>query len=129
METLQVGMTNTLEWDVTEQYTTSRGEFKVFSTPSMVLLAEVTCHQLAAPHLPPHQGQVGISVNIRHMAATPLGKKVRAEATLTGIDRRKLAFEVKIYDDVEQVGEATHQRFVIDVEKYTERLRKKVLGH
>lgn len=128
MDTLKVGMKNTLEWTVTEQYTTARGEFKVFSTPSMVLLAEMACHQLAAPHLPPHQGQVGINVSIRHMAATPLGKKVRAEATLTGIDRRKLAFDVKIYDDVEQVGEATHERFVIDVDKYTEKLRKKIAG-
>lgn len=128
MDTLKVGMKNALEWKVTEQYTTARGEFKVFSTPSMVLLAEMASHHLAAPHLPSHQGQVGISVNIRHMAATPLGKKVRAEATLTGIDRRKLAFDVKIYDDVEQVGEATHERFVIDVDKYTERLRKKILG-
>jgi predicted thioesterase len=94
----------------------------------MVLLAEMAAHQLAAPHLPPGQGQVGISVFIRHLAATPLGKKVRAEATLTGIDRRKLAFDVNVYDDVEQVGEVKHERFVIDVDKYTERLRKKIQG-
>jgi len=128
MDTLKVGMKNTLEWEVTEQYTTARGEFKVFSTPSMVLLAEMAAHQLAAPHLPAGQGQVGISVFIRHLAATPLGKKVRAEATLTGIDRRKLAFDINVYDDVEQVGEVKHERFVIDVEKYTERLRKKIQG-
>lgn len=128
MDTLKVGMKNTLEWEVTEQYTTARGEFKVFSTPSMVLLAEMAAHQLAAPHLPPGEGQVGISVFIRHLAATPLGKKVRAEATLTGIDRRKLAFDVNVYDDVEQVGEVKHERFVIDVDKYTERLRKKIQG-
>ncbi len=128
MDTLQVGMTDTLEWEVTEKYTTTRGEFKVFSTPSMVLLAEMAANQLAAPHLKPGQGQVGLSVNIRHLAPTPIGKKVRAEATLTAGDRRKLTFDVKVYDDVEQVGEVTHERFVIDVEKYTDRLRKKVYG-
>ena len=128
MDTLKVGMKNTLEWEVTEQYTTARGEFKIFSTPSMVLLAEMACHHLAAPHLPAGQGQVGIRVDIRHMAATPLGKKVRAEATLTAIDRRRLSFDVKIYDDVEQVGEAAHDRFVIDIDKYTEKLRKKIQG-
>src|SRR3982751_681457 len=128
MESLQVGMKDTLEWEVTEWLTTTRGEFKVFSTPSMVLLAEMASHKLIAPHLKPSQGQVGLAVNIRHMAPTPIGKMVRAEVELTGIDRRKLTFQVKIFDDVEQVGEVTHERFVIDVEKYTERLRKKIQG-
>lgn len=108
METLKIGMRQALEWEVTEKLCTSRGEYKVFSTPSMTLLVEMTSHQLAAPHLKPGQGQVGLSVNIRHLAPTPIGKKVRAEAELTGVDRRKLAFKVKVYDDIEQVGEAEH---------------------
>lgn len=128
MDTLKVGMTDTLEWEVTEKYTTTRGEFKVFSTPSMCLLAEMAAGKVAEPHLKPGQGQVGLTINIRHMAPTPIGRKVRADATLTAIDRRKLTFDVKIYDDVEQVGEVTHERFVIDVDKYTERLRKKATG-
>jgi predicted thioesterase len=128
METLRIGMKDKLEWEVTERLTTTRGEFKVFSTPSMCLFAEMASHKLAAPHLKPEQGQVGLTVNIRHMAPTPIGKMVRAEVELTGIDRRKLTFEVKIFDDVEQVGEVTHERFVIDVDKYTERLRKKISG-
>jgi predicted thioesterase len=60
------------------------------------------------------------------MGPTPMGKKVRAEAELVAIDRRKLSFKVKVYDDVEQVGEAEHDRFVIDLDKYFERLRKKL---
>jgi fluoroacetyl-CoA thioesterase len=128
METLKVGMKDTLEWEVTEQYTTARGEFRIFSTPSMCLLAEMAANQLAARHLAPGQGQVGVTINIRHLAPTPIGRKVRAEATLTAIDRRKLTFEVKVYDDVEQVGDITHERFVIDVDKYTERLRTKIAG-
>ena len=55
-----------------------------------------------------------------------MGKKVRAEAELVAIDRRKLSFRVKVYDDVEQVGEAEHDRFVIDLDKYFERLKKKI---
>ncbi len=128
MDTLKVGMKDTLEWEVTEKLTTTRGEYKVFSTPSMVLFAEMASHKLVAPHLQPGQGQVGLTVNIRHMAPTPIGKPVRAEVELTGIDRRKLTFKVKVFDDVEQVGEAEHERFVIDVDKYTERLRKKIAG-
>lgn len=126
MDTLKVGMKDTLEWDVTERLCTARGEFKVFSTPSMCLLAEMASQKLAAPYLKPGQGQVGVTVNIRHMAPTPMGKMVRAEVELTGIDRRRLTFHVQIFDDVEQVGDVTHERFVIDVDKYTERLRKKI---
>jgi predicted thioesterase len=60
------------------------------------------------------------------MGPTPMGKKVRAEAELVAIDRRKLTFKVKVFDDVEQVGEAEHERFVIDEDKYVERLKKKI---
>ncbi|MGZ8202623.1 MAG: thioesterase family protein [Burkholderiales bacterium] len=128
MDTLKIGMKDALEWEVTERLTTTRGEFKVFSTPSMCLFAEMASHKLAAPHLKPGQGQVGLTVNIRHMAPTPIGKTVRAEVELIEIDRRRLKFHVKIFDDVEQVGEVTHERFVIYVDKYTERLRQKIAG-
>ena len=126
METLKVGMKHTMEWVVEEKFTTQRGGYRVFSTPSMTLFVEMASQQLAAPHLKPGQGQVGLSVNIRHLAPTPIGKKVRAEVELTGIDRRKLMFKVKVFDDVEQVGEAEHERFVIDEDKYIERLKKKI---
>ena len=128
MDTLKVGMKETVEWEVTEDLTTARGEFKVFSTPSMCKFAEMASQQLVKPHLKPGQGQVGITITIRHMAATPMGKKVRAEVELTEIDRRRLGFHVQIFDDVEQVGDVTHERFVIDLDKYTDRLRKKVAG-
>lgn len=125
MDTLKVGMKDTLEWDVTEKLTTTRGDYKVFSTPSMCLFAEMAAHKLTEPHLKPGQGQVGLTVNIRHMAPTPIGKRVRAEVELTAIDRRKLTFHVNIHDDTEQVGEVTHERFIIDVDKYIERLKQK----
>ena len=126
MDTLRVGMRQALEWEVTEKLCTSRGDYKVFSTPSMTLFVEMTAHQLTTPHLKPGQGQVGLSINLRHLAPTPIGRKVRADAELVAIDRRKLTFKVKVYDDVEQVGEAEHERFVIDVDKYVERLKKKI---
>jgi predicted thioesterase len=126
MDALRVGMKHTQEWVVEEKHTTQRGGYRVFSTPSMTQLVESTANQLAAPHLKPGQGQVGILVTIRHMGPTPMGKKVRAEAELVAIDRRRLSFKVKVYDDVEQVGEAEHERFVIDEDKYVERLKKKI---
>ena len=126
MDTLKVGMKHAQEWMVEEKHTTQRGDYRVFSTPSMTQLVESTANQLAAPHLLPGQGQVGVVVTVRHMGPTPMGKKVRAEAELTAIDRRRLTFKVKIHDDVEQVGEAEHERFVIDLDKYFEKLKKKL---
>jgi predicted thioesterase len=126
VETLKVGMKHVQEMTVEEKHTTRRGDYRVFSTPSMTQFVEMTAQALAAPHLKPGQGQVGTLVTIRHLGPTPMGKKVRAEAELVGIDRRRLSFRVKVYDEVEQVGEAEHERFVIDVDKYIERLRKKI---
>jgi len=126
MDTLKVGMKHTLEWVVEEKHTTQRGEYKVFSTPSMTQLVETAASRLVAPHLKPGQGQVGVAVTVRHMGPTPIGKRVRAEAELVAIDRRRLSFKVKVYDDVEQVGESEHDRFVIDLDKYFEKLRKKL---
>jgi predicted thioesterase len=128
MDTLKVGMKDTLEWDVTEKLTTARGDYRVFSTPSMCLFAEMAAHRLVELHLKPGQGQVGLTVNIRHMAPTPIGRRVRAAVELTAIERRKLSFHINIHDDTEQVGEVTHERFVIDVDKYVERLKQKFAG-
>jgi predicted thioesterase len=128
MDTLKIGMKDELVWEVTENLCTKRGDYRVFSTPSMTLFVEMAAHQLIEPHLKPGQGQVGLQVNIRHMAPTPVGKKVRCEVELTAIDRRKLAFKAKIYDDVEQVGEAGHERFVVDLDRYMARLKAKIDG-
>jgi predicted thioesterase len=117
-----------VEREVTEAMTTKRGEYRVFSTPSMVQFCEAAAGELIAPHLQPGQGQVGIVVTIRHMGPTPMGKRVRAEVELTGIDRRRLSFKIKVFDDVEQVGEAEHDRFIVDLDKYQAKLKKKIEG-
>jgi len=121
-------MRDELVWNVTDDLCTTRGDYKVFSTPSMTLLIEMASQKLAMPHLKPGQGQVGVSVNIRHLAPTPIGKKVRCETELVGIDRRRLTFKARVFDDVEQVGEAEHERFVVDLDKYLARLKAKIEG-
>jgi predicted thioesterase len=126
MNTLKIGMRDELVWDVTENLCTTRGEYRVFSTPSMTYFVEMTAHKLVGPHLQPGQGQVGLQVNIRHMAPTPIGKKVRCETELTAIDRRKLTFKMKVFDDVEQIGEAEHDRYIVDLDKYMARLKAKI---
>ena len=128
MDDIKVGLKKTYEYEVTEPYTTARGDRKVFSTPSMCLLAERSCQDLIAPFLKPGQGQVGTFISIRHMAATPMGKTVRVEVEIVEIDRRRINFSANFFDDVEQVGEVKHERFLIDVAKYRERLEKKATG-
>jgi predicted thioesterase len=128
MDTLQVGMKHVAEREVTETMTTQRGEYRVFSTPSMVQFCESAAGQLVAPHLKPEQGQVGMVVTIRHLGPTPMGKRVRAEVELTGIDRRRISFKIRVFDDVEQVGECDHDRFIVDLDKYQAKLKKKIEG-
>ena len=86
MDTLKVGMKDEQVWEVTDDLCTTRGEYRVFSTPAMTRFVEMTAHKMVGPHLKPGQGQVGVRVNIRHMAPTPAGKKVRCEVELTEID-------------------------------------------
>ena len=128
MDTLKVGMRDEMVWEVTEDLCTSRGDYRVFSTPGMTRFVEMTAHQLVGPHLKPTQGQVGLRVDIRHMAPTPIGKQVRCEVELTAIDRRKLTFKMKVYDEVEQIGEAHHERYIVDLDKYMARLKAKIDG-
>ena len=128
MDTLEVGMRESLVWEVTAERCTARGDYRVFSTPSMTLFVEATASRLVAPHLKPGQGQVGLQVNIRHMAPTPLGKNVRCDVELVAIDRRKVSFKAKVFDDVEQIGESEHDRYIVDLDKYMARLKAKIEG-
>ncbi len=125
MDTLKPGMKHSLKWEVTEDLCTSRGNYKVFSTPSMTRFVEMASHYLIAQHLKPGQGQVGVVVNIRHLAPTPCGKEVRAEVELLEIDRRMVRLKIEVYDEVEKVGEAIHDRFVVDLDKSEAKLKAK----
>jgi fluoroacetyl-CoA thioesterase len=126
MDTLKVGMKHTEPWEITEDRTTQRGPYKVFATWAMTRLVEQAASNLVRPHLKPDQGQVGVALTVRHMGPTPIGKTVRAEAELIAIDRRRLSFKVKVFDDTEQVGESDHDRFIVDLDKYFDKLKKKL---
>ena len=126
MGTLKVGLKHTEEWVITEDRTTQRGKYKVFATWSMTRLVESVASGLIAPHLKEGQGQVGVGITVRHMGPTPIGHTVRADAELIAVDRRKMSFKVKVFEDAEQVGESEHERFIVDLDKYFERLDKKL---
>lgn len=118
---LETGIKGYGEAVVTEALTArvfGSGELDVFATPAMIALAEETALKSVADRLEPGQGTVGTRVDIAHLAATPLGMKVRCETELIEVDRRRLTFSVQVYDEVEKIAEGTHERFVIDNGKF-----------
>jgi fluoroacetyl-CoA thioesterase len=94
------------------------GGLQVFSTPALVGLMESTAVIALTTYLPPGQTTVGAHIDVRHLAATPVGMEVHARAELVTIDGRKLTFKVQAWDEVELIGEATHDRFLIDESKF-----------
>ena len=94
------------------------GALEVFATPAMVALLEETAWRSVQPYLEEGQATVGTRVDIRHLAATPLGGKVTCESELVEVDRRRLVFKVEVFDEKTKVGEGIHERFVIQSEKF-----------
>lgn len=125
---LQTGIKGELELTVTKDKCASAlgsGELDVFATPAMIALIEETAWKSVVPALQPGEGTVGTALNVRHLAATPIGLQVRCETELTLVDRRRLVFDVKVYDPFGLVGEGTHERFVIQFEKFMKKANEK----
>lgn len=99
---------------------------KVFATPFVVALLENAAHAVLKPHLPAGAGTVGTMVEMRHLAATPVGMRVRATATLLETDGRRLLFAVEAWDETEKIAEGRHERFIVpDIAKFLARAMKK----
>lgn len=98
---------------------------EVWSSPDMIGKMEIVAAALVAAHLEPGQMTVGFRTEVSHLAATPVGARVRVQARLDAVDGRKLTFAVLAYDEKEKVGEGTHVRFVVDAAKFAQRLKEK----
>jgi fluoroacetyl-CoA thioesterase len=130
MNELSIGLTAEISITVTESDTAAKlgsGLVPVYATPALVTLMEAAAVKVLDGCLPAHQTTVGTHIDVRHLAATPVGLTVRARAELTAIEGRKLSFQIEAWDDVEKVGEAQHERFVIDTEKFIARIQAKSL--
>lgn len=128
MNEIQVGLFGETTEFVTLENTAARwgsGMVAGFSTPALVALMENAAFAATSDLLPKGQTTVGVEVKIKHLAATPVGMHVRARAELTQIEGRKLYFAVQAWDDVEKIGEGTHVRFVVDLERFEKRFRDK----
>ncbi len=94
----------------------------VFSTPHVVGLLEEVANAVIQRHLPAGAATVGTMVEMRHLAATPVGMKVRAKATLLETDGRRFLFQVEAHDEIEKIAEGKHERFVVqNLEKFLAR--------
>ena len=98
------------------------GALEVFATPAMIALMEKTCLESVSDKIGEGNTTVGISVNIKHLKASPVGALIRCDATLVEVDRRRLVFEVKCFEGETLIGEGIHERFVVDSEKFMRKL-------
>jgi len=98
----------------------------VLATPALVAFCEECARLAVDPLLPAGQQTVGTRIDIRHLAATPPGMQVTVRAELVEVDGRRLHFRVEAWDAVEKIGEAEHERFIIDVARFQQRLEEKV---
>jgi len=97
----------------------------VFATPFLVGLMERVSAELINQHLQPGEQSVGIAMDLKHMAATPLGMEIRVKTEVTAVEGRKLTFRLEAYDEVEKIGEANHERFIIQAAKFSARVADK----
>jgi predicted thioesterase len=121
MDELTPGLTAEEETIVTEDDTAERlgsGSVPVLGTPALVGLMEGAAIRALEEHLPPGMTTVGSRVDIRHLAPTPVGMRVRARAELVEVEGRRLVFRIEAWDERQQIGEATHERFVVDRERF-----------
>ncbi len=128
---LKAGIKKTNEYVVTSAQTAKTvgsGSLQVLATPIMISWIENVAMLAVQPYLDEGCTTVGIAVNIKHIAATPVNMKVKVEVELIEIDKRKLTFNVTAYDEIEKIGEGTHERFIIVESKFMQKANKKILA-
>ncbi len=128
MEQLAPGLTGTVTLVVEPEHTAKHlgsGNVHVFATPQMVRLMEIASVQAVDHLLPEGHRTVGIGLDVRHLAATPVGMTVTAKSELIQVDGRRLVFHVEAWDEQEKIGEGTHTRAIIDVQRFGQKVREK----
>ena len=126
---LRSGLTGTAEIVVGTRDTAPHvgsGKIGVLATPIMVNLREAAALQAVERYMPPGHQTVGTHLDVKHFAATPVGLRVRAHAELTRVDGRTLIFTIRAVDEREAIGEGVHERLIINVERFDQRMQKKL---
>lgn len=98
----------------------------VFATPMMILAMENAALNAIRDYLEPGESAVGTAIDVRHVAATPVGQRVVAEAEVTGVEGRRIIFAVTARDEVEEIGRGTHERMAVDLRRLAQHLDAKI---
>jgi fluoroacetyl-CoA thioesterase len=130
LENVRIGMTAEKTVTVTPEMTV--GHFvanmpQVYATPMMILHMEMASGAAIASHLPNGFVSVGMDVKVRHLAATPVGRTVRAISRVVQIDAKSVVFEVEAWDGDRKIGDGTHRRGIVNVEEFERRFGVKQL--
>ena len=126
---LPAGLTGTAELIVGEQHTAPRigsGRIHVLATPVMINLIEAAALAAVEQSLPEHHQSLGTHLDITHVAATPVGMRVRATAEVLKVEGRTIFFRVRCDDERELIGQGTHERVVVNVERFDQRVQAKL---
>ena len=128
---LKQGVTGQAELVVGEEHTAPHvgsGRVRVLATPVMINLIEAAALAAVEHLLPAGHQSLGTLLNVRHTAATPVGMRVVASAEVTAVEGRTIRFRVEARDEIEPIGDGTHERVIVNVAKFDERLRRKLAG-
>ena len=126
---IEIGLKGRIETVVCDSNTAAAvgsGMVPVFATPFMIALMEGAAANTVLPCLAEDEGTVGTHLNVSHTAATPIGMKVWAEATVTEVNGKILTFDVAAYDEAGEIGRGTHQRAIIKPEKFLAKVQAKL---
>lgn len=129
MKNIKLGLSSLIETTAMPRDSAANfgsGNVDVYSTPSMVALMEYASKNAVDLHLPMGYTTVGISLNIKHLAATPIGARIRATAEVIAVEGKKITFKVEAFDEVEKIGEGIHERYVIELKKFMTRINNKI---
>lgn len=125
---METGIKNVIEIIVSDDktaYSMRSGTLRIFATPAMIALIEETAWRSVEPYLEEGQGTVGTALNIKHLSPTPLNLNVKCETELIEIDGRKLKFKANVYDETGLIGSGTHERFIINMDKFIAKANSK----
>ena len=128
---IKPGMTGTVELVVGDEHTAPRvgsGKIRVLATPVMINLIEAAALKAAEHLLPAGHQSLGTLLNVKHIAATPVGMRIKASAVVTKVDGRNIYFDVSAEDEKEPIGGGTHERVVVNVERFDKRVQRKISG-
>jgi len=129
MEELKLGLSAEVSEVVSEQLTAvsvRSGLVSAYATPSMLALMEHASVTTLQKCLSRGQTSVGVEVQVKHLAATPVGVRVRARAEVIAIDGRRVTFKIEAWDPKEKIGEGTHVRVIVDAARFKDRVEQKL---